>query len=250
MAPAGLGWLVARPIAHRGLHDASAGVIENTRSAVLAAIAARYAIEVDVQITADDEAMVYHDDALGRLTDGDGRLDTMTAAKLRAVSFKATGDHMMTLGELCDLIAGRAGLLVELKSHDDRDDRLSRRVAQVLGRYTGPVAAMSFDPFQIGVLRDIAPALTRGLVAENPPSRRRSGDHASAVGRAVGYLRDLAHARPQFIAYAVNDLPAALPLAAHYMSRMPLITWTVRTPDERRRARKWADQIIFEGWRP
>ena len=69
-------WLTARPIAHRGLHDAASGVIENTASAFRAAIAGGYGIECDLQISADGEAMVHHDDALGRLTDGTGRLDT------------------------------------------------------------------------------------------------------------------------------------------------------------------------------
>src|SRR5262245_61704408 len=99
-----LNWLIARPIAHRGLHDAAAGVIENTPSAIIAAIAADYAIEVDLQITADGEAMVYHDAALGRLTEGDGRLAAMSAADLRRVAFKGTSDRMLALGELVDLV--------------------------------------------------------------------------------------------------------------------------------------------------
>ena len=68
--------------------------------------------------------MVHHDDALGRLTDGNGRLDALTAAELKRVPFKATADRMMTLGELCDLVAGRAPLLIELKSRFDGDRRL------------------------------------------------------------------------------------------------------------------------------
>ena len=78
------------PIAHRGLHDAAAGVIENTASAFAAAIAGGYGIETDLQISADGEAMVHHDDALGRLTEGSGRLAAMTAAEIEAVPFKST----------------------------------------------------------------------------------------------------------------------------------------------------------------
>src|SRR3981081_2045246 len=63
-----LDWLIARPVAHRGLHDAQKNVIENTASAFAAAIAGRYGIECDLQITADGEAMGHHDEALGRLT--------------------------------------------------------------------------------------------------------------------------------------------------------------------------------------
>ena len=76
-------WLIARPVAHRGLHDAAAGIIENTPSAFAAAIAADYAIECDIQISADGEAMVFHDQTLERLTEGSGRLDAMPAGELK-----------------------------------------------------------------------------------------------------------------------------------------------------------------------
>src|SRR5215204_463594 len=112
----GLDWLIARPVAHRGLHDAAAGVIENTPSAVGAAVAAGYAVEVDLQISADAEAMVHHDAALGRLTEGDGRLDAMSAADLQRARFKASVDRMLTLTELLDLVGGRVTLILELKS--------------------------------------------------------------------------------------------------------------------------------------
>ena len=130
-------WLTARPVAHRGLHDAANGVIENTPSAFEAAIAGNYAIECDLQLSADGEAMVHHDDVLGRLTDGAGRLDAMPAAELKRVAFKATKDRMLTLGELCALVAGRATLVIELKSQFDGDVRLPRRAAQVLAGYKG-----------------------------------------------------------------------------------------------------------------
>src|SRR5215831_16257958 len=103
---ADLDWLIARPAEHRGLHDQKS-VIANTTSAFHAAIAARYGIECDLQISADREAVGYHDDALGRLTEGSARLDATTAAELKRVAFKATGYRMITLGELCDLVAGR-----------------------------------------------------------------------------------------------------------------------------------------------
>ena len=101
-----LAWLTARPIAHRGLHDAARGIIENTACGRRAAIAENYGIEADLQISADGEAMVHHDDALGRLTDGAGALRDWSAAALRRVPFRATADRMLTLGELIDLVAG------------------------------------------------------------------------------------------------------------------------------------------------
>src|SRR5436309_12479671 len=78
-------WLTARPVAHRGLHDKSRGIIENMPAACAAAVAGDFAIEVDIQVTSDGEAMVHHDDELGRLTDGEGALKDKTAAQLKAV---------------------------------------------------------------------------------------------------------------------------------------------------------------------
>src|SRR4051812_31926932 len=194
-------FLTARPIAHRGLHDAAKGVIENTPSAFRAAIAGNYAIECDLQISADGEAMVYHDDTLDRLADGNGRLDAMTAAALRLVAFRATSDRMLSLGELCDLVDSRVTLVIELKGNFTGDDRLAIRAAQVLGGYRGPVALMSFDPGLIATVRRAAPAIIRGLVG-----MRRQPDAPAASMTPRDYARAARVARPQFLAYRVADL--------------------------------------------
>jgi glycerophosphoryl diester phosphodiesterase len=242
---ADLDWLIARPVAHRGLHDQKT-VIENTPSAFAAAIAGHYGIECDLQISADGEAMVYHDDALGRLTEGHGRLDATTTAELKRVAFKATGDRMITLGELCDLVAGRATLVIELKSRFDGDRRLVSRAGSVLSGYRGPAAVMSFDPAQIADLRATAPQLPRGMVAET----HGWGEVAAAPKRAIMYFAQMVSARPQFIAYALRDLPALWPAVARSVLRLPLLAWPVRSADDQRKAARYADQMIFEGFRP
>jgi glycerophosphoryl diester phosphodiesterase len=245
-----LDWLTARPVAHRGLHDAAAGVIENTPSAFTAAIAANYAIECDLQLAADGEAMVFHDDTLERLTEGSGALATLPAAALKRVAFRGSADHMITLGELCELVAGRVTLVIEIKSHFDGDRRLIKRAADVLLTYRGPVALMSFDPGQMAALRALAPGLARGIVAESRYGHHE-WDHLSArTKRALAYFTHALSTRPQFIAYSVKDLPATLPLMARRVLGLPLLTWTVRTLEDRERATRYADQIIFEGFRP
>jgi glycerophosphoryl diester phosphodiesterase len=242
-------WLTARPIAHRGLHDAASGIIENTASAVAAAIAGDYGIEVDLQLSRDGEAMVHHDDALGRLTDGSGLLAALSAAELKRVPFRATADRMMTLGDLCDLVGARVTLVLEIKSGFDRDARLLARITQVLAAYEGPVAAMSFDPYVVAGLRRMAPRLRRGIVAQ------RRFDHADWRGMSGWQRHGMAHllhapiTRPDFVAYRVDDLPAPATRLAHAFG-LAVLTWTVRSPAQRARAAEWADQMIFEGFRP
>lgn len=245
-----LDWLTARPIAHRGLHDVGRGIIENTAGAVRAAIAANYGIEVDVQVSSDGEAMVHHDDVLGRLTDGEGRLDEMSAAALKHVPFRGSAEHMMSLGDLCDLVAGRIAMLVELKSRFDGDARLPLRVAAVLERYGGPVAPMSFDPRQLAVLRQKSPRLPRGIIAAKYRPHPYWDLMPAWMRHGMGYLLTALTAKPQFVAYAVADLPALAPLMARHVFGLPLLTWAVRTEAERRTAERWADQMIFEGFRP
>ncbi|MCB1330289.1 MAG: phosphodiesterase, partial [Maritimibacter sp.] len=76
-----------RPIAHRALHGPDAP--ENSLSAVRAAVAAGYGIEIDVQPSADEVAMVFHDYDLDRLTETTGPVRIHSATWLESVRLKA-----------------------------------------------------------------------------------------------------------------------------------------------------------------
>ena len=107
------------PIAHRALHDVSAGRPENSLSAVQAAIAVGYGIEIDLQLTADGAAMVFHDYGLKRLTGRDGTVRQRTAADLSAIPLAGgDGETIPTLAEVLDRVAGQVPLLIELKDQD------------------------------------------------------------------------------------------------------------------------------------
>jgi glycerophosphoryl diester phosphodiesterase len=242
-------WLTARPVAHRGLHDRTRGIIENMPAAAQAAISGNFAIECDIQLTSDGEAMVHHDDELGRLTEGSGALLTKTAAELKATAFKDTPERMMTLGDLCALVAGRVPLVIE-KSHFDGDRRLVSRMAEVLASYAGPAVAMSFDPDHVMALRELMPSRPRGIIAECTYNQSDWPDASPAQRRGMTHMRHFFRTRPDFVAYWVNELPSAAPWIARNIFGCPLLTWTVRTSEQRQRAARYADQMIFEGFRP
>ncbi len=244
------GWLKARPVAHRGLHDAARGIIENMPAAAQAAITGNFAIECDIQLTSDGEAMVHHDDELGRLTEGGGPLLTKTAAELKAVHFKGTPERMMTLTDLCNLVAGRVPLVIEVKSHFDGDRKLVKRMAEVLSTYQGPAVGMSFDPDQVIALRELIPSRPRGIVAEHDYTAEDWPDASPEQRHGMTHLRHFFRSQPDFVAYWVDELPSAAPWLARNLFRCPLLAWTVRTPEQRARAARFADQIIFEGFVP
>jgi glycerophosphoryl diester phosphodiesterase len=247
---ASLDWLTARPIAHRGLHDKSKGVIENTASSALAAIESGYAIECDVQPTADGEAVVFHDFTLERLTQAKGRLDAMTAAALAAVPMQGTDDRIMRLGDWLGLIAGRSAVVIEIKSAFIGDLRLTRRTVELVKGYAGPLALKSFDPLVVKTLREIAPQMPRGIIAMNGYEYPDFIGLSGVEKHGLANLLHFSDTRPNFLSWQVGDLPLAAPFLCRTQLGLPLVTWTVRTSADRELARAHADQMVFEGFRP
>jgi glycerophosphoryl diester phosphodiesterase len=156
----------------------------------------------------------------------------------------------MSLGDLCALVQGRVPIVIEVKSHFDGDRRLVRRMAEVLKSYAGPVAGMSFDPDQVAALRETMPELLRGIVAQSTYSETDWLEATAAQRDGMRHLKHAFRTRPDFVAYWVNDLPAPAPWIARHVFGLPLLTWTVRTAEQRSRAGRCADQMIFEGFRP
>ena len=93
---------------------------------------------------------------------------------------------------------------------------------------------MSFDPALIEFVRHDAPDLPRGIVAERYYSHPEWDGLPGLQKRNLSWLLHAARSRPQFLAYSVKDLPAIPPLVARMMG-LPLLTWTVRSVDDRKR---------------
>jgi len=242
-------WL-KRPIAHRGLHDASEGVTENSASAIEAAIARGFAIEVDLQCARDDEPVVFHDKTLDRLTGQTGPVISRSASELTAMPLRGSKDRILSLRQLLALIDGRVPLVIEIKSKWDNDDRYEANIASELAVYRGPVAVMSFDPNCVARFRTLLPSLPRGLIAEKFEDKDYWSNLSWGRRFIMRHLLSSAIARPNFIAYDIRALPAFAPSVARILFRLPLLTWTVRTEAEKVRALRYADAMIFEGIEP
>jgi glycerophosphoryl diester phosphodiesterase len=257
-------WLTERPIAHRGLHDPASGVIENTLAAAEAAIAGRFAIECDLQMSADGELFVFHDDTLDRLTDASGRLYGKSAEAIRSARIVGADaasarvaiatPFIPTFTEFLSLVAGRAPIICELKSRFDGDWRSGDRTIAVAASYPGPLAFKSFDPDLVTYVRLRSPRLGAskilcpiGIVAE------ASYDDPFWDLLTPGQKRDWTtfehfdRLRPDFLSWNVDDLPHKLPFLMKELNGAPVMAWTVQTAAQREAARKWADQIVFEG---
>jgi glycerophosphoryl diester phosphodiesterase len=231
-------WLREWSYAHRGLHRV--GVPENSLAAAAGAIAAGLGIECDVQKSRDGEAMVFHDWELDRLTGEHGPVGTRTASELGAIGLSGNdGERIPALRELLAQVGGRVPLLIEVKSKRERlPAPLCLAVRRALEGYLGPVAVMSFDPRVSHWFARQAPHVVRGLIVTEENARTFAG--------LLRRQASLWHARPDFLAYDVRDLPSRF-AAAQRKRGLPLLTWTVRSAELRERAEKYADAPIAEG---
>jgi glycerophosphoryl diester phosphodiesterase len=238
------------PVAHRALHDRSKGVIENSPTAIRAAIAAGYAIEIDVQLSADGQAMMFHDDRMERLTAATGWLRDHTADALGRMVLTGGTDRIPTLPAVLAIIAGRVPLLIEIKDQTltmgPTDGRLEQAVADALADYKGDVAVMSFNPHSMAQMARLAPRIARGLTtsAFNP------GDWAPLPPATCAALRDIPdydRVGASFISHEGRDLNRAR-VAALKDQGAAILCWTIRSAADEALVRKIAANVTFEGY--
>ncbi len=212
-------WLTRQAYAHRGLHDGD--IPENSLAAFAAAIDLGLGIECDLRVSAEGRAMVFHDAELDRLTGRAGVVSGLTVGELTGFTLGQSGEHIPTLRDMLELVAGRVPLLLELKT-DRRESvhKLCRAVRRDVEGYTGEVAVMSFDPRIGDWFRRRMPSLPRGLVITEEDARTLSG--------AAKRWLSLWHARPDFLAYDIRDLPSRF-ASRQARAGLPLLTWTVRS---------------------
>lgn len=237
------------PIAHRALHDRSRGRIENSSSAVRAARAAGYAIEIDLQLSADGEAMVFHDEELDRLTAESGPVNARSAEELSRIALKDSTDTIPRLSQILQLVGGAVPLLIEIKDQTltmaETDGRLEAICARALEDYSGPVALMSFNPHSIAHMARLAPHLPRGLTTS-----AYGADWAPLSPKICDRLReipDYERTQSSFVSHEASDL--ARPRLIELQSQgAAILCWTIRSAEEEAEARKIAQNITFEGY--
>lgn len=239
--PRKVAWIGEQDYAHRGLHGTKADgtiVPENSLAAFAGAMELGHGVELDVQRSGDGQPIVFHDGMLDRLTDESGPVQRRSAAQLGQIRLGASNEMIPTLRDVLSRIDGKVPVLIEIKSdRRTRIDALCLGVRRVLEGYVGSHAVMSFDPRVSRWYRRHSPYTVRGLIVSE-------GDDRALPGKLRRRL-SLWHAKPDFMAYDVRDLPSRL-AAAQRRRGLPIATWTVRDAEQEARAGAHADAAIFE----
>ena len=234
------------PIAHRGLHCENINCPENSLWSAQRAIGAGYGIEIDLQLSGDDRAIVFHDNTLDRMTLQTGDVDGYNAAELENITLKGSTENIPTLESFLQIVNGRVPLLIEIKGKTREnvktDGKLEWATARTLLDYAGFVAVMSFNPHAIAHMEQFAPQIPRGLTTE---AIGGAGKNFSASELKSFYKQ----ANASFLCHNVSDINS------HIVNNVktkhdPLLCWTVRSKKQEILARKVADNIIFENYWP
>ena len=230
-------------IAHRGLWSPD-GPPENSLGAFQAACAAGYGIELDVQLSADGEAMVFHDDDLERMTGAPGRLSDRTTTELSELRLKGTDERIPTLAETLALVGRRAMVHIELKTPYGRVGPLEQRTHEIIIDHAGPICVIGFNPYSHAWFAERFPGVMRGL---DSYSYKRAPHLSEAQRVSFARLEHVAIARPHFLALGLDMLPSQQ-ANGYRIEGLPIVAWTVREPAQWEAIRDGCDNLIFEGF--
>ena len=238
--------LVFKPaVAHRGLWSPT-GAPENSLAAFQAACAHDYGIELDVQLSADGEAMVFHDPTLERMTGEVGRVSDHHTAELVKLKLKGTDETIPTLAEALAVVGHRAMVMIELKTPYGEVGPLEKRVTEILVDHSGPIAVIGFNPYSHAWFAAHHPQILRGL---DSYSYRNNETLAREQRAAYAALEHVGLAKPHFLALGL-DIVGGEPAQKLRARGMPVVAWTVRDAEQQTICAAHADNIIFEGFTP
>jgi len=233
-------WLTARVIAHRGQWTVGPTRPENSLAAFDEAASNGFAIELDVQRTADGHTVIMHDRHLDATTGLPGTVAELTLAQLKERRLHGGSETIPTLEEALACIDGRVPVFVEIKNAGEVGE-LEDDIAAQLARYAGEAAVMSFNPYSLARVAQVGPEIVRGQLSGS----LEGGDLARHEFFLLRNLLMNWKSKPDFVAYELTELPSLGTRLQRWRGR-PLIGWTAKTEVERIAAEGIVDAIIAD----
>lgn len=223
--------------AHRGLQGK--GAPENSIAAFRRARAEGFGVELDVRLSADGKAVVFHDSDLLRMCASNEEVRDLTTEQLSHFHLLETEERVPTLREALEALGG-VPVICEIKVPADPRElsTLCTQAEKDLRTYAGKYCVESFSPFAVRWFYKHAPDIVRGQLAES--AARPSLSRILAANLCFNFL-----SRPDFVAYNCRDTrPPGFQTMRLF--GIPLVAWTIRSEEELTKAEKIFDSFIFE----
>lgn len=236
-------WLA--PTAHRGLHGEKAP--ENSLPAFQEAIDKGYAIETDVHMTKDKRLVLFHDDCLFRMTGDRRRVFECTYEEISALRLSGTEEKIPLLEELLRLDGGRAPILLEIKNEPKESTReFLSEISAAFSKYPGVYAVQSFQPMYVRGYKKLCPNVSCGLLTLSDPNPKIFLPPFAKLKRHIVANMSLNFfVKPDFLSFEFHS-----PTKKVKKFKGKKFCWTVRSEEDEKRGRSFADNIIFENYLP
>lgn len=235
-------WLVENYIAHRGYHNPICP--ENTIGAFELAIKEGFHIELDLHLSKDGHLIVFHDDDMERLTGHKGRIEDLTLEEIKQFKVLGSTYGIPVFEDVLNLINGQVGIVIELKTSVDMNEKLVEKTLNVLKEYKGKYVVQSFDPRIMIMVKKTNPNIIRGQLV----THYKDTDFPKWKKWLLSNLMLNFLVKPDFI----NSYEYYY---THKMKRLQkrhhrVVCWTVRSKEEQVEALKKFDNIILEKYDP
>ena len=228
-------------IAHRGYHDESLKIPENSMPAFKRAIENNYIIELDVHLLKDGNIVVFHDDDLKRMTNLEKNLKDTTYEEIQNLKLNNTENKIPLLSEVLDLVKDRVPIIIELKT-DLKTGKLETKLMEILKRYKGRFAVKSFNPLSVYWFKKNYPDIVRGQLAED----FKNNNMCFIKKKILSNMWFNIISKPDFISYNIESMPNNL--VEKYRKKHIVLGWTVRNKVQYEKGKKYCDNLICENF--
>lgn len=228
--------------AHRGLFDNSSNAPENSLAAFKKAVDAGYGIELDVQLSKDNQLVVFHDATLKRMCRVEGKVWEYTLEELKQFRLLDTDEQIPTFQEFLEVVNGKVPFILEFKL--DRAQTVVCQLAnEVLKDYQGVYCIESFHPLALMWYRKNRPDVLRGQLCEE--FFRSKEYKGKLLYTALAYLPFNFLTRPDFIAYNhahANNISRRICKSLGGLS----VAYTIKSKEEYEIAKDHFELFIFD----
>ena len=227
-----------RFIAHRGLHK-NKMIPENSMLAFKAAIEKNYAIEFDINITKDNQIVVFHDDDLNRLCNKKENIEDVSYDFLKDLNLYESNEKIPLLKELLDEVAGKIPLIIEIKKHKNIG-LLENILLEMLKEYKGEYFICSFEKDILLWLEKNKPKEIRGLIFESLPIKFKKYEKIAFLYKYFKSKADFISLEDKLIDSSIYDFCKK--------KELDILVWTIKDKKSFQNIDKKVSAVIFENF--